>query len=80
MSGFASGLMMVVGVLIALTTGLCSLAGTAIIIAMVASATRAMPGDTVRVLLLLAMPAAGFAMTAFGIWLFRRGRARARGD
>lgn len=75
---FSTGLMMASGVLIALTTGLCSLAGTAIIVAMVASTTRAMPGDTARVLLLLAMPAAGFALMAFGIWLFRRGRARAR--
>lgn len=77
---FSTGLMMVAGVLIALTTGLCSLLGTAGLIWAIRMATRTAPEDGWWLLMVLAMLAAGFAVAAFGIWLVRRGWARAKAE
>lgn len=75
---FAAALIMAAGVLLALTTGLCSLAGTTFIL-LTAAANRK-SGGGLEALILLYWPVIGFALTAFGIWIFRRGRERVRPD
>jgi hypothetical protein len=75
---FSTALLMAAGAVIALTTGLCSLAGATFLIAMARQAQNfgRSPGD----LMLATMPVGGFLLTALGIWMFRRGRARVRAD
>jgi hypothetical protein len=73
---FAAALIMAAGLLLALTTGLCSLAGTAFIL-LTAAANRK-SGGGLTTLILLYWPMIGFALTAFGIWMFRRGREKAQ--
>lgn len=62
---------MAVGLLVAATTGLCSLASTVMIFIVPAGQSA----DTNIVLIYIVI---GFLVSAFGFWLFRRGRARMR--
>lgn len=71
----STALLMTAGALIALTTGLCSLAGATFIIAMMTGARRD-PVLRAEDLILMAMPIGGFALTALGVWMYQRGRAR----
>jgi hypothetical protein len=65
--------MVAVGLLVALTTGLCSLTFTALFIV---NSTRVTPESQI----VIAFIAIGFLVSAFGAWLFRRGLARLRKD
>jgi hypothetical protein len=76
---FSTALLMAAGAVIALTTGLCSLAGATFLITMLSGARRA-PVLRAEDLFLVAMPVGGFLLTALGIWMYRRGRARVRAD
>jgi type II secretory pathway component PulF len=76
---FSTALLMAAGALIALTTGLCSLAGATFLITMLSGARRS-PQVRAEDLFLVAMPVGGFLLTALGIWMYRRGRARVRAD
>ena len=76
---FSTALLMAAGALMALTTGLCSLAGAAFIIGSAVESTNAL-GRSWDTLIVAAMPIGGFLLTALGIWMYRRGRARVRAD
>jgi hypothetical protein len=71
MSRFFAGLMMAVGLLVALTTGLCSLTFTALFIV-----GEAKIGPETGII--IGFIVIGLLVSAFGVWLFRRGRARVR--
>jgi hypothetical protein len=73
MRQFLAGLLMVGGVLIALTTGLCSLTFTALFFV-----GSMKPGPETSIIILWIV--IGFLVSAFGVWLFRRGRAGVRQD
>lgn len=78
---FSSFLMMAAGALIALTTGLCSVAGTVTLLSLGFSNLGGnRPGSSLGLLYFLVIPAVGFAICAVGIWLFRMGRERMRRD
>jgi hypothetical protein len=75
---FSTALLMAAGALIALTTGLCSLAGATYLLMLARDARHF--GLSLDNLILAAMPVGGFLLTALGIWMYRRGRARMRAD
>lgn len=74
MNGFVGGLMMAVGLVMALTCGLCSVVFTGVVL----QAKIAAGGDKDAFDIAIGFIVAGFAAAAIGIWLFRRGRARLR--
>lgn len=75
MNRFAGGLMMAIGIILALTCGLCSVLFTGVML-------QAQFGsqDKIAFNIMLGFIIVGFVVAGFGIWLFRRGRARVRAD
>ena len=74
----STALLMTAGALMALTTGLCSLAGATFL--MLSARQAHSFGRSMEDLVIAAMPIGGFALTALGIWMYRRGRARVKAD
>lgn len=75
---FSTALLMTAGALLALTTGLCSLAGATFIFVLARDARNF--GRSLDDVIIVLMPIGGFLLTALGVSMFRSGRARVRRD
>jgi threonine/homoserine efflux transporter RhtA len=75
MSRFWGGLLMAIGIILALTCGLCSVLFTGVML------QEQFGGQEKNAFnIMIGFIIAGFVVAGFGIWLFRRGLARVRED